>query len=222
MDWIRKVKPVNGRQTQGPVASPHHRKDHRAQTGEPHVRHQTHQPGITPVFLFTGQPGDRAATVTRGGVDDRASAAQAAQHGSSPLLRAGHAQPDVADGYLHLPAGRTLRLCHRLHGRLLAVHRGGGPFPQSHGAGGDRSLSRGGRRVPTTQGDAHRQWSAIYLMAGHQPVRGRTTKRPGRALQIAAATSDDARQSGTLLVHHLAGVPRPGPVRQLRIGPGTD
>ena len=38
---------------------------------KPHVRHQTDQPGIAPVFLSAGQPGDRAPAVARGRVDDR-------------------------------------------------------------------------------------------------------------------------------------------------------
>jgi hypothetical protein len=42
----------DGRQTQDPVASPHHRQDHRDQTGNPHVRHQTDQPGVAPVLLW--------------------------------------------------------------------------------------------------------------------------------------------------------------------------
>src|SRR6185312_10673247 len=93
-----------------------HGADRPNQTAEPDLRRQTHLAMAAPIVLPAGQCGDGATTTPPGGAGFCATLAQTAQPHPPALLRAGHTQPDVAIGYLHVPIGRSLRLSHRLSG----------------------------------------------------------------------------------------------------------
>ena len=61
------------------------------------------------------EPGDGAPHLTRATATPEASPQNPAESPPAALLRARHAQPDVADRHLHLPPGRQERLPDRLH-----------------------------------------------------------------------------------------------------------
>lgn len=181
-----------------------------------------HRAGAAPALPDGGEPGNRPADPARGETH-RAEAVQAgAQPVQAPSLRAGASQPDVAERHLHLPAGRTVCLPHRVSRRLLALYRGGGDLPQPDRAVRHRGLPAGHRRIRRAQGNAHRQREAICHLAGDEPLPEGNAERPGRPHPFASAAPHDPRQDRALLGEHLAGVPRAGPVRGLRGGPGAD
>src|SRR5271157_3168032 len=67
---------------------------------------QENQPVSAAGVVSAGEPGDGSPDVTSAAVAQKTYAQAPAQSPQAALLRTLHAQPDVADRYLHLPAGR--------------------------------------------------------------------------------------------------------------------
>lgn len=194
--------------------------DPRTETGEPPVRGAADRRRPAPVVLPAGQPGNRAEDPAPGEPDGGAGPAPA-QPDPAAVLRTGDAEPDVAKRPLHVPAGRQIRLRRRLPGRLLTVRGEPRPLPQPDRGGRDRDVPRGRRGIQSPEGNADRPRPAVSELAGQEPLRRGTHQGPGGASRLPAAASDDPRQGGAVLGHHVAGVFGPGPVRLVRVGQGT-
>jgi|GEM_PF-3098501 len=211
---------ADGAPSGAPFARGDHGEDPAIEAGEPVVWGEENRPCAAAAVHAAGQSGNRAPEAARGGADGSAAEGAPEPHAAA-LLRASDAQPDVAERSVHLPARREIRLRGRLHGRLLALHRGARPLPLADGGGGDRDLPGGGRGILPSQGDAHGPGPAVYELAGQEPLRGRIAERPGGALRVAAAAPDDAGEGGAVLGLDVAGVFGAGPVRLVRVGAGA-
>jgi transposase-like protein len=92
------------------------------EAGKPVLRGEEDCGRPAALVLPGGERGDGEENPPRGRPDGRAP--QGTSQPCAPaLLRAGDAEPDVADGHLHVPLGRQVRLRGGVHGRLLALRR---------------------------------------------------------------------------------------------------
>jgi len=182
------------------------------------ARGEAHLAALAADVLPAGESRDGAPDAAPGGADAIGEGEERVQpqHVAATKVRASDAEPDVAERHLHVSAGRALRVPGGVHGRLLALPRGGGTLPQPDGGGGHRSLPRGGGGVPAAEGDAHRPWSAIHQLAWQEPLREGDAEGADHPHQESGAASDDAGESGALLVDDLDGVPVASAVRELR------
>ena len=112
----------------------------------------------------------------------------------------------MADGHLHVQAGRQVRVRGGVPGRLLALCREPGALPEPDGGVRRRDLPGCGRGILPSEGDAERPGAAVLQLARDEPLRVGARQGPGKAPGVAAAAPDDAWQGGALLGEHVAGV----------------
>jgi hypothetical protein len=88
----------------------------RVEASSSRLGHPEDQPVSAARVVSAGEPRNGSPHVARAAASQKTPAQASAQSTKAALLRALHAQPDVADRYLHLPAGRQERLPDRLSG----------------------------------------------------------------------------------------------------------
>jgi len=152
---------------------------HRAQAAPSRLGNQENQPVSAARVVSAGEPGDGSPHLTRATAPQEASPQAPAQSPQAALLRTLHAQPDVADRYLHLPAGRQERLPHRLYRRSLPLRGRAGRVSQPDGGARVRGVPPGGGGVRRAQRDALRSRSPILELARHHPFRGGVAQGSG-------------------------------------------
>jgi len=190
----------------------------RAEAAPPRLRDPEDQPVPPADVPAAGEPGDGAPRAARARTAPEAHSQAPAPPRRAALLRARHAQPALADRHLHLPPGRQERLPDRLSRRSFPLRGGARRLPQPDGGARAGGLPPGRRGVRGAQGAAHRPGPAVLELAGHDPLRSRAQEGPRAPPEEPAPPPHDARQDRALLENDLGGVPRPRPVRELRVG----
>ena len=142
----------------------------------------------------------------------RASAREA-----TAALRAGGAQPALAERHLHVRAAAPpARVPGRLHGRLLAVPRVVGDGAPPKRQSGDRGARAGHCRVRAAAGGADGSGTAVRRVAWRDGVSGAAPALRHRAQQEPTAAPRDTREDRALLEDAVGGVSAQDGVRGLR------
>ena len=138
-------------------------------------------------------------------------------------LRAGQAQPALADRpvHLHAQAAEPPRVPGGLHGRPQPLHHRLRPARQPVGGAGDRGAAGGDRGLRRAGRDPHRQRQPVRHLARQEPVQPRAGEAGHPADRGQAPAAADAGQDRTLLGLAVAGVPGESPCSSTWPTPGS-